>query len=147
DLGGELPALAAAGEDPGADPAASIERLGAIAITQAPNVEVTPLALVELDLATHREGTGRDEDADHAGRRATTPHQPASCTSSTTCQPASASTGRKSSASASSIPAKIASPSGASASRIAGRRRALTVRRMFEQTIRAGPARAPSASA
>ncbi len=62
-------------------------------------------------------------------------------------KPASPSAGRKSGASAASIPEKIAVPRSASSDRINGASRVFTLRRMLEQITSAGPSNGPSASA
>ena len=74
------------------------------------NAEVMGFVVSQLEKLFRRDFPAREED-DHR-RRAATAHQPASMTSSTISNPAAVSTGRKSGASASSIPEKIAMPPG-----------------------------------
>src|SRR5690606_1501852 len=122
-----------------ADAALPIDRVSSCSCRDASHVEVMGLLVVEPDPGAFLKRPNRHDHVLHDGRRAATDHQPASLASSITCHPASASTGRNSSRSASSIPEKIATPSGNSASRIAGSNKVLTLRRMFEQTRSTGP--------
>src|SRR5699024_969576 len=97
----------------------------------APHAQVMRLVVTQGYQGTRYCGAGLDEHS-HA-RRAATAHQPVSVTSSTIAKPDRASSGRKSSASGSSIPEKTAMPPGPSAAAIAGRRATFTLRRMLER--------------